>query len=136
MDPSLCLRLRLALRFGVPLVPCYAFGEVDTYDTSTFLLPLRLLLVKTLGIAVPLGIGRSPLLPFLPRPVKLVHCVGDPIYPYGERGETAPRDGLLPDVPSAAAVEALHAKYVDGLRAVFDKHKSAQGYPHATLKIL
>ena len=127
---------RLSLRFGVPLVPCYAFGEVDTYTTSSFLLPLRLWLVKALGVALPIAWGRSLLLPFLPRPAKITHCVGAPIYPYGAKGEAAPKGGVLPDKPSAEAIDALHARYVQGLRAVFDKHKAACGYPNAVLKVV
>ena len=117
-------------------MPCYAFGEVDTYTTSAFLLPLRLWLVKALGVALPVAWGRSLLLPFLPRPTKITHCVGTPIYPYGANGETAPEGGALPDKPSQEAVDALHARYVEGLHAVFDRHKAACGYPKAVLKVV
>lgn len=123
--------VKLALRFGIPLVPCYCFGEVDTYTTSSFLLPLRLWLVKNLGVAIPIAVGRSWLLPFCPKPVKLVHCVGKPIDPY-PKGQ--PKS--LPDKPTPEAIDALHARYIEGLKEVFDTNKGANGYPNAVLKVV
>ena len=82
-------------------------------------------LVKRLGIAVTLPVGRSWLLPLLPRPgVKLVHCVGAPI------------NVPLVAEPTDAQVEEYHAKYVAGLKAVFDENKAACGYADAQLKLV
>lgn len=36
-------------------------------------------LVKNLGIAIVLPIGRSYVFPFFPKRIKLIHCVGKPI---------------------------------------------------------
>ena len=67
---------RSHLACPVPLVPCYCFGESDLYAQSKFGFAARRWLVKHLGIALTLPIGRSWVLPLLPRPgVKLVHCV-------------------------------------------------------------
>lgn len=114
--------IKLALRHGVPLVPCYCFGETDLYWQSKLLFGLRRWLVKRLGIALTLPVGRSWLLPLLPkRGVKLVHCVGTPI------------EVPLVDEPTNAQIEQYHAAYVAGLVKVFDENKAACGYPDAQL---
>lgn len=116
--------VKLALRHGVPLVPCYCFGETDLYHQSRFALRFRQWLCSTLGVAITLAYGRTPLLPFLPIPGRLVHVIGTPI------AVEKTTD------PTAADVEALHAKYVAGLKAVFDEHKGTAGYANATLIVV
>ena len=117
--------MKLALRHGVPLVPCYCFGETDTYHQSAFALPLRQWICSKFGIAVTLAYGRNPLLPFLPIPTKLVIICGNPI-----------KVGAPVAEPSPEAVDELHAKYVAGLQEVFDARKAEHGYPDATLMIV
>ena len=116
--------MKLALRHGVPLVPCYCFGETDTYHQSCLALGLRQWLASSFGIAIPLAYGSSILLPFLPIPTKLVQVVGTPI------------NVEQVDQPTQEQIDALHAKYVCGLRAVFDAHKVRLGYPEATLRVV
>ena len=98
--------IKLALRYGRALVPCYCFGEADLYSQSRFAFGLRRWLVKRLGVCITLPLGRSILMPFLPRRVKLVHCVGDPI-PVPQIEE-----------PTEAQIDEYHKRYVDGLQQV------------------
>jgi len=116
--------IKLALRSGVPLVPCYCFGETDMYKQSRFGFGLRRWLVKTLGIAVVLPSGRSYWNPFLPRPVQLIHCVGKPI--------PVP----LIEQPTNAQLDQYHKLYVDGLKAVFEENKVACGYADKELQLV
>jgi len=115
--------MKLALRHGVPLVPCYCFGETDLYHNSSFALRFRQWLVKTCGIAITLAYGRSPVLPFLPIPKKLVQVVGKPIH-VDRMSE-----------PTPEAIDKLHALYIDGLRNVFDEYKGTLGYADASLRV-
>lgn len=113
--------MKLALRHGVPLVPCYCFGETDLYHQSAFALRSRQWLCSKLGIAVTLAYGRTLLLPFLPIPTRLVHVIGSPL-----RVEKMAE-------PTPEAVEELHTRYVAALRALFDEYKARAGYADAAL---
>jgi 1-acyl-sn-glycerol-3-phosphate acyltransferase len=114
---------RLALAHGVPLIPCYCFGETDTYHCSSFAFGLRLWLATATTIAVPLASGPSWLNPLRPHPVRLTLCVGAPI----EVEHVAE--------PTSAQVDAVHAKYVAALREMFDRRKAELGYAEATLTV-
>jgi hypothetical protein len=116
--------IKLALRHGVPICPMYCFGETDCYHSSTFLLPARQWVAKKFGLAVTLAYGRSPLLPFLPIPTRLVLVVGSPI----------PTEKVAE--PTPAEVDRLHALYLAGLREVFETHKAGLGYADAELVVL
>lgn len=117
--------IKLALRHGVPLVPCYCFGETSLYRQSRLALRFRQLVASKLGVALTLPLGRSWLLPLLPIPgVRLMHVVGKPI-PVARKAE-----------PSDADISALHAQYIRGLREVFDAHKAECGCPDATLVVM
>lgn len=105
---------RLALEFGVPLVPVYVFGESRLYHTYQGLQALQLWLVRKLRVAVPLAVGwkGTP----LPRREALHMVVGEPV--------PVPRVRT----PTLAQVDALHAQFVTALRALFDRHKRECGY--------
>jgi 1-acyl-sn-glycerol-3-phosphate acyltransferase len=116
--------IKLALRHGVPLVPCYCFGETSLYRQSGFLLRLRQAIASKLGVAITLPLGRSWLLPLSPIPgVRLVQYVGTPI-PVDRRSE-----------PTQDEIDALHRKYVAGLQEVFERHKAECGCAGAKLVI-
>jgi 2-acylglycerol O-acyltransferase 2 len=114
--------VKLAMRFGVPLVPCYVFGCSDLYYTSKFLIGLRMALVKNLGVAVPLCFGAYglPAAPFK-RPLDIV--IGQPIY-----------FDRCPEPTNEQVIEA-HQKYMDALQALFDKHKAEFGYGDRVLQL-
>ena len=93
-------------------------------DASTLATPVAVQIVKRLGLAITIASGRNPLLPFLPYRVAMVQVVGKPIL----SKKTAE--------PSQAEIDALHAKYVKGLREVFDNNKARLGYPDAELVVV
>lgn len=79
------------------------------------------LLKKLFGVGVPLVRGRwFTLMPF---PVPITIVVGKPI-----------------DVPKVAAptddeVSALHARYIQGLQALYEEHRAACGHTDINLVI-
>jgi hypothetical protein len=113
--------VKLAIEEGASLVPVYAFGEVELYNHSNFMLSFRQMLVKRFQVAVPLLYGQCGLLPYRV-PITLVF--GTPI--------------PLPHVqaPSHELVDLHHAQYVQALLKLFDEHKKQMGCPDATLEIL
>lgn len=114
--------IKYCLEHGYKLVPMYSFGEAETMITFTPLLKFRLWLNK-FGIPAVAFFG-NPMCPMLPRRgVKLVTVVGCPL--------------VLPTIakPTEADVDEWHGKYVEALRATFDKHKSQVGKPDAKLEI-
>jgi 1-acyl-sn-glycerol-3-phosphate acyltransferase len=119
--------IKLALKFGVPVVPCYCFGETDLYYQSGRFINFRVWVAKKFGIALVLAVGRSWLMPWLPNKVKLIQVVGEPLYPSKLK---------VPGEPSNEEIDALHAKYVEGLKKVFDENKAKCGYPNAVLNIV
>uniref|UniRef100_A0A7S2RSM6 Acyltransferase n=1 Tax=Mucochytrium quahogii TaxID=96639 RepID=A0A7S2RSM6_9STRA len=108
---------RLALKCGVPIVPCYCFGETSTYHTSSLLLSWRQRISRTFRIAMPLVYGDDS---FFLGPIKtpLTIVVGDPI-PVEQNHN-----------PSHQEVVDLHAKYLSALTNLFEKNKKRFGYNH------
>merc|ERR1712187_945831 len=68
--------VKLALQANAALVPSYAFGCVDLYDTYTFLPGPREWVRKTFGVCIPMYRG---LIGFLPKRVPINLVIGDPI---------------------------------------------------------
>mmetsp|Transcript_1111 Transcript_1111/g.1453 ORF Transcript_1111/g.1453 Transcript_1111/m.1453 type:complete len:313 (+) Transcript_1111:50-988(+) len=113
--------VRLALEHGCALVPVYAWGENDLYYTSSFLLGLRIWIVKTFRVAIPLFIGR--LFWPLKRPLTLV---------FGK-----PLEVEKVENPTTEQVDALHQKYIESLQQLFEDTREEYGkQPKAVLKIL
>lgn len=113
--------VRLAIRHGAALVPAYAFGTVDLYETYTFLGGVREAIRKNLGVCVPLYKGSFGALPKR-TPVNVV--LGAPL----EVGQK--------DEPSAEDVATAHEAYMAALKALFDQHKAAYGVADRELSIL
>lgn len=120
--------LRLALQHGVPVVPIYVFGETDLYRTFGFAKGLRMWLVRTLRVAIPLFWGRFPW-PAWRKGVTLTYALGDPIPPPPRpaelRGKPVTRDDPL--------IDTFHKAYMAGLQATFDGLKERAGYADAQL---
>jgi 1-acyl-sn-glycerol-3-phosphate acyltransferase len=106
--------IRLALSYGIPLVPVFAVGCTDAYKTyPNILWGPRRFLQKKLGIALPIFHGRWFFTPLAyPVPIKLL--VGEPI-------ET-PKPKVLGSRPSDTQVQEYHAKYVNALAQMHAKH--------------
>lgn len=115
--------VKYCIRYGYRLHPVYTFGESRTYYVFTGFDDIRLWL-NTYGIPTVafFGLWWLPLLPH--RNLDLLTVVGEPLE--------------IPQVddPSDEMVDEWHGKYMDALRAVFDKHKAEAGKPDAVLEIL
>jgi 1-acyl-sn-glycerol-3-phosphate acyltransferase len=106
--------VKLALAHGARLVPVFCFGENELFQQAPSPAWLQGALVRVLGFSVPLAYGRGccsrraagP----LPRRVPLTMVVGAPL--------------AMPVIadPTAAQVDAHHARYVAALRALYDAH--------------
>lgn len=68
---------KLALQYGVPLVPCYCFGETDVLTTYSFAQSLRNALADKLRFPLCLFTGRRSL--HAPHKIPLNVYVGNPI---------------------------------------------------------
>eukprot|EP00928_Gymnodinium_smaydae_P060096 TRINITY_DN4364_c0_g6_i1.p1 TRINITY_DN4364_c0_g6~~TRINITY_DN4364_c0_g6_i1.p1 ORF type:complete len:331 (-),score=39.12 TRINITY_DN4364_c0_g6_i1:185-1177(-) len=126
--------VRLALEHGVPLVPVYCFGEAQLYHQSTFLFGLRSWLQRTVGAAIPLHYGPYgiPGLHFN-SPVQLV--VGTPVEM--PRVPEPPKDAPADERQSyTKELEKHHARYVQEVQNLFERHKEASGYGHVSLHLL
>ncbi|RLN82516.1 hypothetical protein BBJ28_00016366 [Nothophytophthora sp. Chile5] len=109
--------IRLALKYGVPIVPGYAFGETDLFTHSRSL-------AKRFSVAILLGYGSSKWLPLVPHEgVTINQVFGKPI----------PVEKKLD--PSAEDIEKLHEQYVRGLEGIFNQYKERYGYKEHTLHV-
>ena len=98
--------VRLAMDANVSLVPILCFGNTACFSVRT---PQRLVsLSRALRAGLVLFWGRLGLP--LPRPVQLTVVVGSPLAP--QPGES---------------VEELHGRFVQAVRALYDKHRAALG---------
>ncbi|KAK0413315.1 hypothetical protein QR680_006731 [Steinernema hermaphroditum] len=124
---------RFALKFGADLVPMYHFGENDAYVQSenprgSPLRKLQVWIKDKFGLCPPLITGAS-LFPYrmgvLPLRRPITSVVGAPIRVEQVEGE-----------PTQKQIDALHEKYCDALRDLFDEHKTKYGVPdHVHLHI-
>ena len=114
--------VKIALERDASLVPVYVFGETELFHHSSFLLSLRMWLMKNFGVAVPLIYGRAGLLPYA---VPVTAVVGKPIKSgYGVCAE-----------PTDEQVQAFHGRYCDALEDLFERNKAAFGFPDAILEL-
>lgn len=115
--------IKYCLSYGYKIHPVYTFGEADTYKTLGGFESFRLWL-NSFGIPTVAFWGLS-WFPMLPRPdAELLTFVGPPLE--------------LPRVqePTHEQVEEWHGKYVDALKALFDKYKAEAGRPDAVLEVV
>ena len=117
--------IKLALRKNVPVVPGYVFGASDMYHTSNALFGLRQWLVKNMGVAVVLSMGKWGW-PLCPINVKTTIVFGKPI-------EMKPKKE---GEPTDEEVQAKHKEFVEALQKLFDENKEALGYGDRKLQII
>ncbi|GMI21368.1 hypothetical protein TrCOL_g2414 [Triparma columacea] len=113
--------VKYCLMHGYAIVPCYTFGESDTYSCFPWLLKFRLGLAKqNIPAAAMWGVSWCP---FMPLPAELLTYVGEKIE--------------LPKIsePTKDDVKKYHAMYIDGIQNLFDKHKAEAGRKDAVLEI-
>jgi len=119
--------VRLALSTGSPLVPVYVFGLVDSYQTSpTWLYPVQRFFHKNLRWALPVFYSEKFL--WLPDQNKLDIVIGKPI--------EVPRPPTWGAKPDPETTRKMHAKYIEALKNLFDKHKGRFGFKDRNLKIV
>lgn len=125
---------KLALQTDAALVPVLTFGENELYNTVQFQRGswgrwCQRLFQSVVGFVIPLFVGRSWLLPLLPKRGQLFTVTGAPI-----RAEAKVRG--RDDQISSETVDALHAKYCQGLRDLFDAHKAEFGMANTELDLV
>lgn len=112
--------VKLALEEGAHLVPVYAFGEVNLFHHSSFLLEFRKFILARYGATIPLVYGAYGLLPYQ-QPITMVF--GKPI--------------VVKQVtnPTQNDIDSLHKTYCKELVQLFNDYKNRCGYPNAELII-
>jgi len=124
--------IRLAVEFGVDIVPVYCFGENDLFSTSNFLLEIRKWVCKKFYIGLPIAYRTFGSVPFVfpfcgPKKIPLTICFGSPVKVI----QMSPRD---PEFETE--VERTHKKFLVHLQLLFDECKSECGYRDAVLHFL
>ena len=127
--------VKIAMKHRVPIVPVYVFGCSDFYRTSSALLSLRLGLVKTLGISIPLawGLWGSWI---CPRAIPTTVCFGKPLQ-LAKNDTTTPKGGgeTSPTI-SAEELDDGHQKFIDALQELFEHHRQKLGYGDRALEVI
>jgi 2-acylglycerol O-acyltransferase 2 len=115
---------KLSLETGAKLLPCYVFGGTDFFHNLATGDGLLSKLSRKFRITFTIfwGYGYLPL-PYCPR---VTICIAEPIHIEKWAGP-----GPVPET----LVEDLHRKYLLSLTELFDKYKSAAGYPDSVLEI-
>lgn len=125
--------VRLALQAGAPIVPLFCFGENDFYhtlsvDDDPWTGWLRKLLVRKFRIAIPVFFGRwGTFLPLEGAQLNLV--VGAPV-------SLDAGDSAVAAMTQEQRVDALHAKYIQAVQALYDATKGQFGHADRELRIV
>ena len=120
----LCLKnrmgfVKISLETGSPLVPVFSFGETNVYynfaQGSPLLKKILVSIQKRIGFAIPLISGRGWFnynFGILPHRRPIIVVVGEPLE--------------MPQIPNPTREEVSfwHAKYIDVLKAHYEKHKA------------
>ncbi|CEL92277.1 unnamed protein product [Vitrella brassicaformis CCMP3155] len=109
--------IRLAAKYGVPLVPIYFFGQNQLLQTTEWSRWLAKWTYRHLGIPFQLTFGRFGL-PWLPLPGFLFHQAKVYIKS-GRPVEVGPPDAS----PSEEKVERIFNEYLTALQELFDHYK-------------
>lgn len=123
--------IRLAIKYGVPVVPVYCFGS--TKILKRLQLPS---IVETISNALRTSIclffGKFGLpLPFRQR---FLFAIGDPIFPptYGRDNSILAQSSSL----NQNCVDEMHQHFCDEVVNLFNKYKDSYGWDHKTLQIV
>ena len=128
--------VRLAVQFGVPLIPAYCFGENDCYSVEKkFLWHLRMWMCEKLRVAMPMFRGRGGW-SFWIRPVETAQLslvVGRPMAVQRVEYDAKKSGG---GETFKTAVDEVHARFVEELRSLFERHKGRYGMADRVLEVL
>ena len=120
--------IKLAYRYGVPIVPVVNVGGHEVYFTAFSSRRLaqwtgleRLLRVQTLPLnfGLPWGMWWTGFIPYLPLPSKIVYKVGEPIY--------FERNPELAEKPEA--LEAAYRQITGTMQGMMDELASRRRFP-------
>lgn len=111
--------IKLALRTGADLVPCYVFGNTQVLLSWWFSGVENL--SRKLGFAIILVYGRF----YLPIPLRV------PIF--GVKGKAIPTEKC--EDPSPELIKKYQDKLIAAMQELFDNHKALYGWEHKTLII-
>ena len=116
--------VKIALEYGVPIVPVFAFGLKGAYS---FYFPSGNIFTtfsRAIGFAPLVFFGRFGI-PFgIPKPLKLHVVFGEPI--------NIPKEIN----PSSDSIEKYHNIFLQNMESLFEAHKESNGYGSKSLKIL
>lgn len=108
--------VKLALRSGAPLVPCYCFGNTKLfgtwYDSRG----------RMRALSRKLGFGLCPIWGRFYTPVPLIYR--QPLLAV----TGAPIEVPLEVEPTQASIDKYHALFLQELQSLFDRHKAAYGW--------
>jgi len=118
--------IKKSLQHGVPLVPCFAFGENDLFSQNvaapgSWTRKIQDFLRKMFSFSTPMFWGRGIFnysFGVLPRRVPVTVVVGAPVEPEG---------GVAHGVPTTEQIQKHHAKYAEALVELFERHKLEYG---------
>lgn len=123
--------VKLAVEFGVDIIPYFCFGETHAYRTSNFLLGFRQWLCRKTQIAIPFFYNWrwSIPVPFMPqeKPKQFVVCFGRTI----RVAKLSPKDLNFRD-----AVNKVHEEVMVEVQRIFESRKRHLGYGSSVLEIL
>jgi len=124
--------VRLAVEYGVDVVPVYAFGEVNLYSTSNFLFHFRKWVCKQFYVALPIAyrtIGGVPLVfPVCsPKRTPVTVCFGVPV----SVTKMAPSNSKFEE-----EVDKGHDEFLKHLQNLFDHFKAECGCKDTHLEFL
>lgn len=130
-DVTLFLRnrkgfIKIALETQSPIVPAFCFNLIGSYN---FWLPkknaLFMRISRKIGFAPLIFWGRWNIIMGIPRPRKLSVVIGNPIEVPSEKIEITPE-----------LIDEYHARFIDELEKLFERHKHEVGYENKNLNIL
>lgn len=113
--------VRLALRHGKPLLPVYAFGENQLFQTTSWVKNLNSWFYRKFktGNMVVLGLGGVPSTPLMPSPLLLPRFKSGLHVRWGNPVEV----GSPVEDPSDELVQLVFERYVQELRRLFNEYK-------------
>ena len=107
---------KIALRTGASLVPCYVMGANQLYDRWWGPNSVAAWLSHKFHVSLVFWTDRFGIpFGFIPKPVKMIAVVGKPI------------DVTKVENPTNEKVIELHTKFINEIKALYDRHKHRMG---------
>jgi len=108
--------VKLALQYGVDLVPMYCFGEVDAYTTSKFLYGARAWLQNNFQICIPIFWGRyGTLIPHKGVAIQI------------EMGKPISVQKVSKEEITSSHIDKLHNTFCQEMKRLFERTKARHG---------